>query len=110
MTTSRTCEHTWDDVAAATACGLCGAVRLEADLARVTEERDAAIHSAQKLAAKLDELSECLRESNAMVGREREACARTCERRDFHELCDADRARWAIHGASSVAADIRARR
>ena len=36
MTTSRTCEHTWDDVAAATACGLCGAVRLEADLARVS--------------------------------------------------------------------------
>ena len=63
-----------------------------------------------ELRAKCAELSECLRESNAMVGEEREACALICERRDFHELCDAERARWAIHGASSVAADIRARR
>ena len=37
------CEHTWDDVAVATACVLCGAVRLEADLARVTAERDEAL-------------------------------------------------------------------
>ena len=72
--------------------------------------RDAAPPDVLELRAKCAELSECLRESNAMVGQEREACARTCERRDFHELCDAERARWAIHGASSVAADIRARR